>query len=71
LYETASRFVNSLSTEQQAAAVFKFGDKTRKVWHFFPDSAFAREYGYPRKGVNYKQWLPSSAGWLTLCWLPG
>jgi hypothetical protein len=58
LYETASRFVNSLSTEQQAAAVFKFGDKTRKVWHFFPDSAFAREYGYPRKGVNYKRMAP-------------
>lgn len=58
LYETASRFVNSLSSEQRAEAVFKFAHATRTVWHFFPDNAFAREYGYARKGVSYKAMAP-------------
>ncbi|MDE2755547.1 MAG: DUF3500 domain-containing protein, partial [Acidobacteriota bacterium] len=58
LYETATRFVNSLSDEQRAKVVYDFGHQTRTVWHFFPDSAFAREYGYARKGVNYKGMAP-------------
>ena len=58
LYETAIQFVDSLSAEQKAMAVFKFSDETRTIWHFFPDSAFAREYGYPRKGVSYKRMAP-------------
>lgn len=58
LYETATRFVNSLTDEQRAKVVFEFSHQTRTVWHFFPDSAFAREYGYARKGVNYKGMAP-------------
>ncbi len=58
LYETATRFVDSLSEEQRAQVVYDFGHQTRTVWHFFPDSAFAREYGYARKGVNYKGMAP-------------
>jgi len=58
MYETAERFVNSLSTTAKTNTVLDFKDKTRTEWHFFPDSSFAKEYGYSRTGINYKRMAP-------------
>ena len=53
--ETAQRFLNSLSPEQKAQAVFGFDSPYRAEWHFFPDFVFQRTYGHDREGVSYKQ----------------
>ena len=53
--ETAQRFLNALSPEQKAQAVFGFDSPYRAEWHFFPDFVFPRAYGHDREGVSYKQ----------------
>ena len=58
MYETASRFIDSLSGRGQSMAVLEFSDKSRTEWHFFPDKFFTKEYGYPRKGISYKHMEP-------------
>ncbi|MCA9216199.1 MAG: DUF3500 domain-containing protein [Planctomycetales bacterium] len=48
--EAATRFLQSLSDEQQAKATFEFNDELRKGWHFIP---------MERKGLSLKEMKPN------------
>jgi hypothetical protein len=48
--ETARQFLNSLTPEQRANAVFRFDDDERLNWHFIPK---------PRKGLTLKEMSPA------------
>ena len=56
--ETAVRFVNSLSAEQETMGVFDFHSEHRVNWHYFPDNGYMDVHGSPRPGVSYKSMHP-------------
>jgi hypothetical protein len=55
MVDTAQRFLASLSPEQRAKAVIDFSDKDRMNFHYVPDSSFQSTYGYPRRGLVYRE----------------
>ena len=63
----AKRFLQSLDANTKAKAHFKFIDKERENWHFFP-SKFIQPKG--RKGLSLKEMTPAqknSCSWIA--WL--
>src|SRR6476620_6957908 len=52
--ETATKFLDTLSTDQRAKAALKFDDKQRVDWHFIPKPDGARE-GIKVRDMNEEQ----------------
>ena len=52
----ATQFVQSLDDAHKAKATYSFGDKTRDVWHFFPN--WAKRSGIPLSKLSKKQREP-------------
>ena len=54
--KAATELLASLDTEQKDTVTYEFGDKTRDVWHFFPN--WAKRSGIPLSQLSKKQREP-------------
>jgi len=54
--KAATELLASLGSDQKAKATYSFGDKTRDVWHFFPN--WAKRSGIPLSKLSKKQREP-------------
>ena len=54
--QAAGKLIASLDTDQKGTVAYAFGDKTRDVWHFFPN--WAKRSGIPLSKLSKKQREP-------------
>ena len=54
--KAAAELIASLDSDQKGATAYAFGDKTRDVWHFFPN--WAKRSGIPLSKLSKKQREP-------------
>ena len=57
--DTAAAFLNSLTDEQRAKAVFAMDDERRLFWHYVPSTDIEKHFRHPRWGLPLKEMTPA------------
>jgi hypothetical protein len=57
--ETAGAFLNSLTAEQRAKAIFAMEDERRLFWHYVPSTDIEKQFRHPRWGLPLREMTPA------------